>query len=679
MVSCEVNLWVLSRLTKVLSKAQNFSISAGSFSEDNMILLNGAAVTATGSLSLIPELTRGNPAQATGLGYFHKPVQLLDKKTGTTGSFNVWFKSNQVPEAYYVENATYALGDGMTLCFSSRSGYSGLLAKYLGFFSLGVSDPGLKLFAIEYDTRPNTEFKDPDYDHVGIDLQNPTSVVFANTSVNIWRTGKGSAVNFYSWIDYNGESKVLEVRIATENTRPLTPALNHSVDLYNIIDEDMWMGFSAGTGDSYSYYYIDEWDFTSWGLPKRTTGSSASIGLIVGCAVAGVVVLASALLGLGLFLYIRRRRKSPEDKSCKELQSLVGMPDYYTYKQLSMATNAFNEASKLGQGGFGCVYQGILPSKALAVAVKVMSADSKQGEKEFLAEVSIITQLRHRNIVQLVGWSREKGRFLLVYELVAKGSLDKALFHPQSPEAVLTWKQRVKIISGLASALDYLHEGWMQQVIHRDVKSSNVMLDNEFTAKLGDFGLARLVDHSRNATTTLVAGTHGYIAPETTVTGKYTNKTDVYGFGAVALEVVTGRKACDFSEKEDDVNLVDMVWRRLGSGQLISVVDRRLEGKFEIDEIEMVVCLGLLCSHPDPKSRPSMRHVVQVLAGDAPVPPVPGTMPSATFSPSSHTITIQDLQDETVASVGVFKQPTGSSSYNDSMFRSFVFSVTEVF
>ena len=160
------------------------------------------------------------------------------------------------------------------------------------------------------------------------------------------------------------------------------------------------------------------------------------------------------------------------------------------------------------------------------MAVKKVSNDSRQGEREFLAEVQIISQLRHRNIVELIGFCRDRGKFLLVYELMPRGSLDQALFRPKSREQVLTWDKRWKIVSGTAAALHYLHEGWRQQVIHRDVKSSNIMLDEDHNPKLGDFGLARLVDHEKNAATTLVCGTYGYIAPEATGRHSCTNSQE---------------------------------------------------------------------------------------------------------------------------------------------------------
>jgi serine/threonine protein kinase len=275
------------------------------------------------------------------------------------------------------------------------------------------------------------------------------------------------------------------------------------------------------------------------------------------------------------------------------------------------------------------VYKGVLPKTGALVAVKKVSNDSKQGEREFLAEVQIISQLRHRNIVELMGFCRDRGKFLLVYELMPRGSLDQALFKPKTQSDILPWNLRWKIVSGTAAALHYLHEGWRQQVIHRDVKSSNIMLDDEYNPKLGDFGLARLVDHEKNAATTMVAGTYGFIAPEA-AGGKFTDKTDVYAFGAVALELCCGRRAFDpnFENYEDHV-LLNIVWGRLKEDNLLSVADPLLGQNFDADQMAIVLKLGLLCSHPDPGARPTMRQVVQVLAGDADVPDVPSSRPDA--------------------------------------------------
>ncbi|BBN09633.1 protein MpRLK-Pelle_L-LEC9 [Marchantia polymorpha subsp. ruderalis] len=637
-----------------------FVLNSTSFNQS--LLLSGFAHVVNGSLSLIPEASVTSespidPSQKAGVAYYEKPVKLLDHGSKSTASFSTSFKFREIPQSYNSPNNF--LGDGMTFAIAPWKNWIGGTGRRLGLYPTGRTQS--KLVAIEYDNFPNGEYNDPNYTHIGVNLdRNGTSRKVGTSSIlqrNIW-TGDP----MWSWIDYNGSSKELEVRLSNSSTRPDSAVLNYNIDLLGHLDEEMWVGFSGASGDSYSYIYIDWWEFNSFGLPQKK-GRKIE-GLIVGCAVGGGFAIAVTGFSVFLLLLRKKRREEAEYRAEDELRQMPGMPDHFSYKQLSAATRAFSESSKLGEGGFGSVYKGTLVSSGTMVAVKRVKADSKQGMREFLAEVSIISQLRHRNVVQLMGYCRERGKLLLVYELLPNGSLDKALFHATSAEHVIDWSQRMKILYGLASALHYLHQGWRQQVIHRDVKSSNIMLDDEFNAKLGDFGLARLVDHSKNATTTLVAGTYGYIAPEASVTGKFTDKTDVYAFGAVALELATGRRAFDGTAAEDDEHLVDMVWKRLSDGQLISVVDRRLEGKFDVVELEIVLMMGLLCSHPDHRSRPSMRQVVQVLAGDAPVPPIPASKPSPVFSTIGRAITLKDLQGSTSSTMEL-EPNTGSSSWTN--------------
>jgi serine/threonine protein kinase len=434
-------------------------------------------------------------------------------------------------------------------------------------------------------------------------------------------------------------SKILELRISNTSFRPTAPIITCPYDLYDAVDEKMWIGFSGGIGDQWSVYYMYNWTFTSFGIsPDFPPGDTKLVSLIAG--ICGGVFLALLCIAVGVCVYLWRRRALQESWDKEGLMDMPGMPEFISYKHLSAATKQFSDQSKLGQGGFGSVYQGVLPKTGARVAVKKVSSDSRQGEREFLAEVQIISQLRHRNVVELTGFCRDRGKFLLVYELLPNGSLDQALFKPKSP---LPWSQRWKIVAGAAAALHYLHEGWRQQVIHRDVKSSNIMLDEEYNAKLGDFGLARLVDHSKNATTTMVAGTYGYIAPEA-VGGRFTDKTDVFAFGAVALEVACGRRAYDSSvTSEEELILVGTVWRHWKEGTLLSMADHRLQGDFDQDEMCTVLKLGLLCSHPEAAARPSMRQVVQVLAGEAEVPEVPEAMPDASLADDMPKISIDDL------------------------------------
>ena len=197
----------------------------------------------------------------------------------------------------------------------------------------------------------------------------------------------------------------------------------------------------------------------------------------------------------------------------------------------------------------------------------------KQGEREFLAEISIISQIRHRNLVQLQGWCREKEKLLLVYEYMPNGSLDTWLFKKtgQKKPTVLAWDLRHSIVTGVAAAIAYLHEEWEQCVLHRDIKASNVMLDGDFNAHLGDFGLARLIDHDTNPKSTAL----GYLAPEMPHTGKATKKSDVYSFRVLALEVACGRQVFDRNLSDAEMVLIECVWRAYEAGALLSAADPR--------------------------------------------------------------------------------------------------------
>ena len=228
--------------------------------------------------------------------------------------------------------------------------------------------------------------------------------------------------------------------------------------------------------------------------------------------------------------------------------------------------------------------------------------------------------MRHRNLVQLIGWCHEKKELLLVYEFMENGSLDSHLFKGKT---MLTWAMRYKIAQGLASALLYLHEEWEQCVVHRDVKSSNVMLDSNFNAKLGDFGLARLVDHEKGSQTTVLAGTMGYLAPECVVTGKASKETDVYSFGVVALEIACGRKPFDLKVQESRMRMVQWVWDLYGTGQLLEAADPKLSTNFDEKEMECLMVVGLWCAHPYHMLRPSIRQAIQVLNFEAPLPILP--------------------------------------------------------
>ncbi|PRQ31125.1 putative protein kinase RLK-Pelle-L-LEC family [Rosa chinensis] len=290
-------------------------------------------------------------------------------------------------------------------------------------------------------------------------------------------------------------------------------------------------------------------------------------------------------------------------------------PRKFSYNELAQATNNFAQGEKLGEGGFGRVYRGCIKDLNSYVAVKKISRGSKQGLKEYAAAVSIISRLRHRNLVQLIGWCHEK-KLLIVYEYMPNGSLDAHLF---KEESMLTWEVRYKIAHGLAAGLLYLHQEWEQCVLHRDIKSSNVMLDSNFNAKLGDFGLARLVDHGKMSQTPIAAGTMGNMAMEYVTTGKASKQTDVYSFGV-------------------QINMVKWVWELYGDGKIMEAADPILRGEFDVKQMECLLMVGLWCAHPDYNFRPLIQQAIQVLNFEVPLPVLPPKMPMAFGLPSLSTL-----------------------------------------
>ncbi|KAL8197947.1 hypothetical protein R6Q57_030053 [Mikania cordata] len=272
------------------------------------------------------------------------------------------------------------------------------------------------------------------------------------------------------------------------------------------------------------------------------------VGLIVAVWVV-IIFLVMLLFGLMMF-----KRKKNDVQMNKDFEMGSG-PKRFSYHRLARSTGNFAENHKLGEGGF-------FKDSSTWVAVKQVSRSSKQGIKEYASEVTIISRLRHRNLVQLIGWCHESSELLLVYEFMENGSLD---FHLFKEKSLLTWDTRYKIAQGLGSALLYLHNEWEKCVLHRDIKSSNVMLDSNFNPKLGDFGLAKLVEHEKGSKTTMLGGTMGYMAPECVVTGKASKESDVYSFGVVALEIASGRKSIVHMGEETQIRLVEWVWELYGT------------------------------------------------------------------------------------------------------------------
>ncbi|CAM6127093.1 unnamed protein product [Calypogeia fissa] len=612
----------------------------------------------------------------SGRCLYNRPVQL--RQTNGVNSFGTMFKfqmidAYQYTEAYCGPSSNSTL-EGLAFIISTDTSTQGAAKGYLGWLnSTTNAKPGQNStghnFAVEIDFFQDVEFQDPLGTHVGVDSNSMTSKA---TAIIL-----GSLVDYASnsvtvWIEYDGSAQKLEVftNVSSDFTsaKPMTPILSTAIDLSELLSQDsMFVGFSGSVSNFTTFsgaldreydvgYQITEWTFNSDGLapdwPRNLDGTeqisdSAEVQkrrteriIIV------VATIPSALLFLLLVfiiykLYRRNTRLAAIAKKYQIEEDLLEQgPQKFRHMVLSAATKGFSSRELLGKGGFGSVYRGKLRMKGGQkpedVAVKRISAASHQGAREFLAEIKIIGQAQHRNLVRLLGWCHEKGELLLVYDYMPNGSVDQHLFQTSEGEPVLTWARRLKIMSGVATALAYLHEEWEQRVIHRDVKSSNVMLDRDFNPKLGDFGLARLSAHNQAPQSTAVlAGTYGYLAPELAHTLKFSEKTDVYSYGAMVLEVATGRRAIlsveDESAGSNVCLLADWVWGFYSDDILLEAADRSLQSACDLGEMIMFLKIGLLCCHPDPDERPTMREVLNIWKGTSPFPPLPRKKPVPTF------------------------------------------------
>lgn len=293
----------------------------------------------------------------------------------------------------------------------------------------------------------------------------------------------------------------------------------------------------------------------------------------------------------------------------------------FTFNELKSATRNFRPESLLGQGGFGCVFKGwinetgttpVKPGTGLTVAVKTLNHDGLQGHKEWLAEVYFLGDLLHPHLVKLVGYCIEDDQRLLVYEFMPRGSLENHLFRRSLP---LPWSIRMKIALGAAKGLAFLHEEAERPVIYRDFKTSNILLDADYNAKLSDFGLAKDgPEGDKTHVSTRVMGTYGYAAPEYVMTGHLTSKSDVYSFGVVLLEMLTGRRSMDKNRPNGEHNLVEWARPYLGERRrFYRMIDPRLEGRFSIKGSQKAAQLATRCLSRDPKTRPLMSEIVEAL------------------------------------------------------------------
>ncbi|CAN6373405.1 unnamed protein product [Urochloa humidicola] len=590
------------------------------FTNARLILDGTASITPGGLL----ELTNGT-VMSMGHAFYPAPVHLRDSPNSTVQSFSASFVFGII--------SIYDLSShGLTMLVAPSKNLSATPVQYLGLFD-GSNNGNVTnhIFAVELDTWQNSEFRDINNNHIGVDIN-------GLTSVNSWPAGffhdqNGTFKNLtlssqeamQVWVEYDREKTQIDVTLAPlAMVKPRKPTVSAIQNLSDVVTDIAYIGFSSSTGKINTHHYVLGWSFAINSpapcidiamlpkLPRHHTKAGRAWVLEVVLPVATAVLVLS--LGTIAILLVRRHLKYAEIQDAWELE--FG-PHRFSYKDLFHATGGFENKNLLGVGGFGRVYKGVLPRSRLKIAVKRVSHDSRQGMKEFIAEIVSIGRLQNRNLVQLLGYCQRKGELLLVYEYMPNGSLDKYLHNGNEDNHVLSWTQRFQIIKGIASGLLYLHEEWEKVVVHRDVKASNVLLDDEMNGRLGDFGLARLYDHGVDPQTTHVVGTIGYLAPELARSGNATPPTDVFAFGMFVLEVTCGQRPVNHQNTQDSqFILIDWVLDKVQKGLFSDTVDARLKGSYDVGEAYLALKVGLLCSHPFANARPTMRQVMQYFDGE---------------------------------------------------------------
>ncbi|CAK9176142.1 unnamed protein product [Ilex paraguariensis] len=394
---------------------------------------------------------------------------------------------------------------------------------------------------------------------------------------------------------------------------------------------------------------------------KKHSGVS-KIGVTLAIALA-----AAAFFMVSLFAayaaYVRMSKKKERSNLRQISNSFNRSGLNFKYETLEKATDFFAPSKKIGQGGAGSVYVGTLPN-GTTVAVKRLFFHTRQWVDEFFNEVNIISGVQHRNLVKLLGCSIEGPESLLVYEYFPNKSLDQFLFDKENIQ-ILNWKQRIDIIVGTAEGLAYLHGGAEQRIIHRDIKSSNILLDECLAPKIADFGLARCFAADKTHLSTGIAGTLGYMAPEYIVRGQLTEKADVYSFGVLVLEIVCGKRNNAFIE--DSTSVLQTVWKLYKTDKLAESVDPCLKDDFPAKEVCKVLQIGLLCTQASAALRPSMDEVVQMLANEdseIPMPNQPPFLSTKSLDPTSSTgsYSIYTSISNALTKIEVSSTYTGSSS-----------------
>ncbi|MQM13556.1 hypothetical protein Taro_046481 [Colocasia esculenta] len=391
-----------------------------------------------------------------------------------------------------------------------------------------------------------------------------------------------------------------------------------SARTFNIIGNTLICGSSSWT--NCSAVSLDPLSFPPDDLRPQSQpegAKSRKVAITFGASVGSVTVV---MIGVGLFLWWRHRHHQQiffdvNDQYDPEVR--LGHLRRFSFKELRVATDHFNSKNILGKGGFGIVFKGCLQDGTIVAVKRLKDYNAAGGEVQFQTEVELISLAVHRNLLRLCGFCTTENERLLVYPYMPNGSVASQLREHIHGKPALDWPRRKRIALGTARGLLYLHEQCDPKIIHRDVKAANILLDEDFEAVVGDFGLAKLLDHRDSHVTTAVRGTVGHIAPEYLSTGQSSEKTDVFGFGILLLELITGQKALDFGRLANQKGvMLDWVRKLHQEDKLFMMVDKDLKNNFDKVELEEMVQVALLCTQYHPSHRPKMSEVLRMLEGD---------------------------------------------------------------
>lgn len=617
------SLFLAVLLGGALTQVECFGFNFSSFPDQNaseLIMQGLGSRLYLDAIQITPDVrTPAYLLNRAGRVFYKDPFRLWSKREGVA-TFNTTFVLN-------IANQTSPGGEGLAFILAAGPTLPDKTdGEWLGIVNAAANGSrDAHVVAIEFDTRKSYP-EDLDDNHVGLDVNSISSI--KQVSLSDYGVNLSSGSNLSVTVQYDGKN--ITVFLPRKDGKgAYTPIISQSLDLSEYLPEMVSVGFSASTSNHTQLNCILAWEFHG----SDIAGDEKLLWVWITVPVVAVVVV---LCGIVFFFFLQRRqRENPEDAFGgmeARIQGSSVAPRKFCLKELRKATGNFNPKNKLGEGGFGKVYKGVLANKE--VAVKRVSKDSRQGKQEFIAEVTTIGSLRHKNLVKLIGWCYDKHELLIVYEYMPNGSLDKFVFgygNLDKEDPALSWEKRRLIIYGVAQALDYLHTGCDRTVLHRDIKASNIMLDSDFNAKVGDFGLARTIQQSEKThhSTKEIAGTPGYMAPETFLINRATVETDIYAFGVLVLEVICGRKPANQNEHNDYNNgIVYSLWELYRKDRILDAVDFKLTGQFEEDEMTCMLLLGLSCCHPNPHRRPSMKTALQVVRGEAPPPDVPHERPA---------------------------------------------------